>query len=122
MTTKEIDQNISAYEYLVKEVLPEAKGARGNEILEKKFSHALELFKNKKLDTHRKDPKFRKDIAKLIVSDGIKGAEVRDLDKVMKNRQATSALKKGGFKAAKVVLNDADPTAGSKVLKEVRHL
>lgn len=122
MTTKEIEQNIAAYEYLVKEVLPEAKGAKGNEILEKKFSHALELFKNKKLDTHRKDPKFRKHVAKLIVTDRIKGAEVRDLDKVMKNRQATAALKKDGFKAAKIVLTEADPTAGSKILKEVRHL
>ena len=122
MTIKEVEQNIAAYDYLVKEVLPEAKGSKGNDILEKKFSHALEFIKNKKLDTHRKDPKFRKHIAQLIVTDRIKGAEVRDLDKVMKNRQATSALKKGGFKAAKVVLNEADPTAASKVLKEIKHL
>jgi len=92
------------------------------EILEKKFSHALEFIKNKKLAKLRNDPKVRAKVASLIVNNKIKGAEVRHLDKVLKNRQASSALKTGGFKAAKAVLNDVDPASGSKVLKEVKHL
>ena len=122
MSKKEVEQYIDAYDYLVKEVLPKANGSAGMEILEKKFSHALEFIKNKKLAKLRADPKVRAKVATLIVDNKIKGAEVRHLDKVLKNRQASSALKTGGFKAAKAVLNDVDPASGSKVLKEVRHL
>ncbi len=123
MTKKEVEQYIDAYDYLVKEVLPKAaNGSTGMDILEKKFSHALEFIKNKKLEKLRKDPKIRARVASLIVNNKIKGAEVRHLDKVLNNRKASSALKTGGFKAAKAVLNDVDPASGSRVLKEVKHL
>lgn len=122
MSKREVEQYIDAYDYLVKEVLPKAKGSAAMDILEKKFSHALEFIKNKKLGKLRTDPKVRAKVAALIIDNKIKGAEVRHLDKVLKNRQASSALKTGGFKAAKAILNDVDPASGSKVLKEVKHL
>src|SRR5208282_5969743 len=70
----------------------------------------------------RKDPKVRKDFAKLLVEDKIKGAEVRELDKVLTNPKASTALKRHGFKAASEVLSETDPTSASKPLKRMKAL
>jgi hypothetical protein len=120
MSEREVQQYIEAYEYLVKEVMPHVANGDGSEILESKFSHALEFVKRKNLATLRKDPEVRKQVAKLLIENKIKGAEVRELDKVLKNRKASTALKKGGFKAAKQVLSKTDPVAASKTLKEMK--
>jgi hypothetical protein len=119
MPEREVEQYLEAYAYLVKEVLPHANG-NGSEILESKFSHALEFVKRKNLAGLRKDPSVRKQLAKLLVENKIKGAEVRELDKVLKHRKASTVLKKDGFKAAKKVLEKSDPVAASKMLREMK--
>jgi hypothetical protein len=122
MTQKEVQQYLDAYSYLVDEVLPHVKNGAGTDILESKFSHALEFIKHKKTAQLRENPAARRDFAKLLIDDKIKGIEVRELDKVFGNRKAAAALKKSGFKAAKKVLTGADPLAGSKTLKQVEAL
>lgn len=120
MTPKEVEQHLEAYDYLVKEVLPHAGKANGNDILESKFHHALEFVKRKKLAPLRKNPKVRKDFAKLLVQDKIKGVEVRELDKVLTNPRASVALKRSGFQVAREVLREADPVSAVKPLKKMK--
>jgi len=119
MTPGEVQQYLDAYDYLVREVLPHVKNGAATDVLESKFSHALEFIKNKKMAPLREKPSVRKQFAKLLINDKIKGAEVRELDKVYGNRKAAAALKTGGFKAAKKILTNEDPLAGSKILKQV---
>jgi hypothetical protein len=122
MTPREVEQHLEAYNYLVKEVLPHVKNGTATDVLESKFSHALEFIKNKKMAPLREKASVRKEFAELLINDKIKGAEVRELDKVYGNRKAAAALKSGGFKAAKKILTDDDPLAGSKTLKQVEAL
>jgi hypothetical protein len=122
MSEREVEQYLEAYEYLVNEVLPHVTNGDANNILESKFSHALEFIKRKNLEEVRKDPAVRKQVAKLLIENKIKGAEVRQLDKVLKNRKASTALKKDGFKAAKQILGKTDPLAASKILREMQAL
>jgi hypothetical protein len=49
MSEREVEQYLEAYEYLVKEVLPHVSNGDGSDILESKFSHALEFVKRKNL-------------------------------------------------------------------------
>lgn len=118
MTPGEVEKYLEAYEYLVKEVLPHATNGNASEILEKKFHHALEFVKHKKLES--KDPVVRKDFAKLLVEGKIKGAEVRKLDKVFKSRRASAALRRHGFEAAEEVLRETDPVSVSKPLIKMK--
>jgi len=121
MTELEVQQYIEAFEYLVNEVLPHANG-KGTDILESKWSHALEFIKTKKNEEHRNNPAHRKVVAKLIATNKIKGAEVRKLDSVFSNSKAKAELKKSGFKGAKKVLEKDDPVAASKILRQVQAL
>ena len=77
-------------------MLPQVTNGDGSEILESKFGHALEFVKRKNLETLRKDPEVGENVAKLLVEDKIKGIEMRDLDKILTNKKASSALKKNG--------------------------
>ncbi len=122
MSEREVEQYLEAYEYLVKEVLPQVSNGNGSDILESKFSHALEFVKRKNLEPYRKDPAVRKQVAKLIVENKIKGIEVRDLDKVFKSEKASIALNENGFKAAREVLTAVDPVAETKTLRAMKSL
>jgi hypothetical protein len=125
MTTKKVEQYVEAYEYLINEVLPEAvKGGKVDklEILEKKFSHALEFITGKRLKLIREDRKARKSVAKLIAHDKITGIEVRKLPTLLENKEAAAALLKVGFKPANDILKKADPTTDSKVLRTMKSL
>lgn len=122
MSERETEQYLEAYDYLVKEVLPHVSNGNGSDILESKFSHALEFVKRKSLEPFRKNPHVRQQVAKLIVENKIKGAEVRELDKVLKSEKASIALKENGFKAARQVLTETDPVAESKTLKTMKGL
>lgn len=122
MSEREVEQYMNAYSYLIKEVLPRASDGRGAKILESKFSHALEFVKRKNLSDLREDRQVREQLADLIVEDKITGAEVRELDKVLKNRRASAELKKNGFKAAKKALSKTNPEEASKILKQIRSL
>jgi hypothetical protein len=120
MPEREVEQYCEAYEYLIKEVLPHVANGNAADLLESKFSHALEFVKRRNLEGLRKDPIVRKQLAQLIIEDKIKGAEVRDLDKVLKHRKASTALRKVGFKAAKKILSKTDPLAASKLLRDMK--
>jgi hypothetical protein len=122
MSKREVEQHMAAYEYLIKEVLPHVKKGTGMDMLESKWSHALEFIKRKNLAHLRESPQARTQFAKLIVQNKIQGQEVRQLDKMMKSKAAAKVLKKDGFKAANEVLKKADPTAGSKVLRDISNL
>jgi len=122
MSERDVEYYLDAYSYLVDEVLPQAADGKGTKVLETKFSHALEFVKRKNLSDLRKDKQVRKQLAELIVEDKITGAEVRELDKVIKNRKAKAELNKNGFKAAKKELGKTNPAEASKILKQIQSL
>lgn len=122
MAKGKVEQYLDAYKYLVNEVLPHAETGQEREVLEKRFHHALEFVTRKNLAELRENPEVRQDLAKLLVENKIKGQEVRQLDKVLKHRKASSALKKSGFDAAKSVLRESDPVAASKLFKDIQSM
>jgi hypothetical protein len=125
MAPKAVQQTIDAYKYLIHEVIPELKGAsvaEKQDILDSKFSHALELMSRADLESVRQNKAERKKVANLIAHGKIQGAEVRKLRTVLDHPRARQALERDGFKAAKEVLRKADPTGESKVLKAVQKL
>jgi hypothetical protein len=125
MTEKQVQQHLAAYKFLLDEVIPElgrASAAEKQEILESKFSHALEFIKGVRLKPYREDNVVRKNVAKMIAKDEITGAEVRDLHKVLKQPDARKALEKDGYDAAKEVLRKVDPIGDSKLLRSVEKL
>jgi hypothetical protein len=122
MSPREVKQNLEAYEFLIEEVMPRAGKGHDQKFLENKWSHALELVKNREMAELRKGSRFRKDFAKLLINDQIKGAEVRKLPKILKSKRATKALKNGGFKKAEAVLKKVDPTVESLELRQLKKL
>ena len=122
MTPREVEQNLEAYEFLIKEVMPRAGKGHDQKFLESKWSHALELVKSREMAEMRKQPSFRKDFANLLIKDQIKGAEVRRLPKIVRSKHASKALKTGGFKKAEAVLKRADPTVESLELRQIKKL
>jgi hypothetical protein len=122
MSKREVEQTLDAYEYLIKEVMPEAGKRTDETFLESKWSHALEFVKSRELGAMRTDPGVRKTFAKLLTNNQIKGAEVRRLPKILKNKRATKVLKASGFKAAEAVLKKADPTMQSLELRQIKRL
>ena len=122
-TKRDIEQQLEAYEYLIKEVMPKAGNGSDQKFLESKWSHALEFVKNRGMADIRADPTVRRTFAKLLTTNQIKGAEVRELSKIMKNKRANKVLKTGGgFKEAKAVLKKADPTVESIELRQLKKL
>jgi len=119
MTLKETKQYLEAYDFLIDEVLPQVPAGDDAKFLDRRFSHALEFMKGKKLESHRADPEKRAAVAKLLVNDAIKGKEVRDLPKIFENKKAAATLKKKDFKAATAVLRDEDPVSTSKILQKM---
>ena len=123
MGPREVEQYIQAYEYLINEVLPQTDGEKGQQVLESKWSYALEFVKKKALAEFRKDPEIRKDVARAIAEDRIKkGAQVRDLHKILANPKASAALKTNDFNTAMSVLRKSDPVSASKLLKQMEKL
>jgi hypothetical protein len=122
MTPREVKQTLEAYEYLIKEVMPKAGKGNDETFLESKWSHALEFVKIREMSDLRKDASVRKDFAKLLINDQIKGQEVRKLAKILKNNRARKALKTGGFKGGEAVLKKVDPTMDSLELRQIKNL
>lgn len=121
-TKRDIEQTLEAYEYLINEVMPKAGNGSDQKFLESKWSHALEFVKNRDMAEMRKDPVVRKTFAKLLTNNQIKGAEVRELSKILKNKRASKVLKTGSFKEAKAALKKADPTVESIELRQIKKL
>lgn len=122
MSKREVEQTLEAYEYLINEVMPKAGKGSDENFLESKWSHALEFVKNRELGALKKDPSVRKTFANLLTSNQIKGIEVRRLSKILKSKQATKALKTGGFKAGEAVIKKSDPTMQSSELRQIKKL
>jgi hypothetical protein len=123
MGQREVEQNIEAFEYLINEVLPQAGGEKGQQILESKWSHALEFVKRRDLSEHRKDPTVRQDVAKAIAQNRIQGRQIRHLSKVLKSPKASEVLKNGkDFNTAKKVLRKTDPVSVSTLLTQMQKL
>lgn len=122
ITEGKVQQYLEAFDYLVNEVLPEADEGKGIEILESKWSHALEFITAKENAPHRGNKTTRKEVAKLIAKNKIKGAEVRKLGAILSNNKAKAELKKSGVAEAKKILAADDPLAESKILRQVQTL
>lgn len=122
MTKREIEQTLEAYEYLIKEVMPKTGKSSDATFLESKWSHALEFVKNRELGEMKADPSVRRTFAKLLTNNQIKGAEVRRLPKILKNKRATKVLKATGFKDAEAALKKTDPTVESQELRQLKKL
>jgi hypothetical protein len=125
MTQKKVAQHLAAFKFLVQEVLPivdSDKLKKRQEILESKFSHALEFTRLRSFEGIRNDTSDRRLVAKLIATDSIKGQETRKLPLVMANEKAKETLRKHGFAAGVAALNEDDPTADSSLLKAMRSM
>jgi hypothetical protein len=113
-----VEQYLLAFDYFQKELAPGADP----EVLESKFSHALELMKGKKLAAIRDDPEKRKLVTQLIRENSLSGQDVRHIDKYFTNKKAVEALKKGRVATAKKAVAKSDPTLASKFLKKMAAL
>lgn len=113
---KEVILNLQTYEMMTKEVLPQITNGDGRE----KFSHILEFHKNLKLKEFRAKPEAAKIVAGLVASDKIKGAEIRELYKIVENPEAMKLLKKEGFKPAITHVGASDPTADSQIFRKLK--
>ena len=122
MEENEVQQNIDAYEYLQNEVVQHAEEGMAVKILESKFSHALELFKGKKLAEIRENENLREDMAKLIANDEITGMEVRNAHKAIKKSGNTEKLKQDGIKNTMKKVKEEDPVKYSKALTSMKSL
>lgn len=118
MSSGAVEQFLVAFDYFQKELAPGADP----EVLENKFSHALELMKGKKLAGVRDDPEKRKLVTQLIRANELSGQEVRHIHKYFENTKAVAALKKGRIAVAKRAIAKADPTTTSKFLKKMHAL
>ncbi|MCK1539816.1 MULTISPECIES: hypothetical protein [unclassified Bradyrhizobium] len=122
MNEGKVQQYLDAFKFLVDEVLPEADESKVTEILEKKWSHALEFVKGKANAPHRSNKSTRKEVAKLIATTRIKGVEVRNIGAILSNPKAKTELKKSGLAGAKKVMAAHDPVADSRILRDVQAL
>jgi hypothetical protein len=120
MSKKELDYHLEARKLLIEEVLPHASASERQNIIEKKFHHALEFVKRADLEDARNDPETRKQVTKAIATGGIPhGAQMRKLAPLLKNTRAKEALNREGFKAGHEALKKTDPFSTSSVLKSV---
>jgi hypothetical protein len=109
---------LKAHELMTKLILPQVKNGTGLE----KFSYAEEFYKNKNLEEFRETPGSEKIFAELVVSGKLKrGADVRDLPKILKHPQAAKVLKNQGHEKALKVLGHSDPTADSAFFKKLQN-
>jgi hypothetical protein len=118
MSSGSVEQHLVAFEYFQNELAPGADP----DVLESKFSHALELMKGKKLAAIRDDPAKRKLATDLIRDNKLSGHQVRHLDKYFDNKPAVAALRKGHITAATKAVEATNPTVASKFLKKMQDL
>lgn len=122
LSPRDVEHYLNAHSYLLTEVLPHAENGANEEILEKKFSHALEFVRRKDFNERRDDPLVREQLAKMIANNEISGQGVRDFGKVLKSPEATITLEKNGFSAAKKKLRQTNPEETSNLLKQIQNL
>jgi hypothetical protein len=120
LSEPKVKRLLLTYETMTTHVIP--KGAGDSR---KKFSYVLEFYTHKKLQDFRAKPENVKLFASLIVGKDPKlkrGAEVRDLHRIIGNAKAEAALKKEGFAKAISIVGKSDPTADSTVFRKLKDL
>ena len=118
LSEPQVARLLSTYETMTTHVLPKGEGDS-----RKKFSYVHEFYKSKHLKEFRKKPENVTFFTSLIVGKNPKltrGREVRDLHKIIENPKALAVLKKDGFEKAIAIVGKSDPTADSKVFRELK--
>jgi hypothetical protein len=117
MTEQDVLRAIDNYETVKSELIPKLGRAEGM----KRYSYVEEINKNKKLEEVRKTADGKKYLIKAVAEGKFKrGAEVRDLPKILANPKAKEAFDKKGHAAAMKVLAKKDPTIEFPVLKRLQ--
>ena len=117
MTESEVLRDIRTYETVTQKLLPKIKGTAALE----KWSFFAEFFKRKKLDEYRAKPANVDQFVSLVISGKLKrGADVRHLEKILKNKSAVKELKTKGIDSAMALLGQADPAANSKTFRQLK--
>jgi len=116
MTESEVLRDIRTYETMTEKLFPKMKGMAALE----KWSFFAEFYKRKGLEQYRTKPANVDQFVSLVRTGKLKrGADVRKLEKILKNKRAVKELKTKGVDSAMSMLGQADPTADSKTF---RHL
>lgn len=116
MQERNVIQQLKAYETMNKKVLPKGGGLN-------KWSYVLELYKNKNLEDFRNKARNVDKFVDWVVEDRLeKGADVRELPKILKSKRAAKVLEAKGAAEAIKVVGKSDPTVNSKVFKKVKEV
>jgi hypothetical protein len=117
MTEKEVSRDLQAYTIMTEKVLPQMPGGSGLD----KWSFVDELCKRKGLEDYRTKPANVDDFVSMVVDKRLKkGADVRKLEKVLKDPAAVKTLKKQDVDAALAVVGKSDPTADSTAFNKLK--
>jgi hypothetical protein len=116
MTESEVLREIRTYETMTQKLFPKMKGTEAV----KKYSFFAEFNKRKELEQYREAPAHVDQFVSLVQTGKIKrGADVRKLAKILKNKVAMKALKTKGFESAIAILGQADPTQDSATFRQL---
>jgi hypothetical protein len=117
MTEKEVLKDLQAYTMMTEKVLPQMQGGSGLD----KWSFVEEFCKRKGLEDYRTKPANVDEFVSMVVDKRLKkGADVRKLEKVLKNPAAVKTLKKQDVDAALAVVGKSDPTADSTTFNKLK--
>jgi hypothetical protein len=117
MSKSKVNQLIRAFEAMQNVFLKKYQGVA----MVRKFSYFEELFKKPELrDWATADPENVRRFADWVGTEKIsQGMHVRDLGKILKNRDAFAAFQDGGFEDARRVLEEDDPGLLSPLFKKM---
>jgi hypothetical protein len=117
MRESEVIRDLKAYETMTEKLIPKIKDGNALE----KWSYFQELYKRKDLEEYRSKPANVDAFVSLVVTKKLKrGADVRNLPKILKHPGAVKVLKTEGIDSAMSVVGKADPTADSKVFRKLK--
>jgi hypothetical protein len=117
MRESDVIRDLKAYETMTEKLLPKIKAGNGLE----KWSYVQELYKRKDLEEYRSKPANIEEFVSLVVTKKLKrGADVRNLAKILKHPSAVKVLKKQGIESAMSVVGKADPTADSRAFLKLK--
>lgn len=117
MTESEVLRDIRTYETMTEKLFPKMKGMAALE----KWSFFAEFYKRKGLEQYRAKPANVDQFVSLVRSGRLKrGADVRKLEKILKDKRAVKELKTKGVDSAMTMLGQADPTADSKTFRHLK--
>ncbi len=111
-----VERLLKAYDAMTQHI-PQVKSGKGL----KAFSYFEELFKIKKLEQFRSDPKNVQRFARLVKEKKLPlGQNVRDLPDILDDPKAFKDLVANGHKAAMATLGAANPSKVYPLFKQIR--